>query len=75
MEQVAVYAFDLLDRATGNGVTAARKGTPDAIRRVKGIADLSSMELVDTTEVDVDGFYPTLPVAARCQSTSSSTAP
>jgi hypothetical protein len=58
MSQVAVYTFASMDRQTGAGVTAPRMGTSEAIRRVKGIANLESKQLVDESKVDAEGFYP-----------------
>ena len=58
MSQVAVYTFASMDRQTGADVAAARMGTSEAIRRVKGIANLESKRLVEESEVDAEGFYP-----------------
>lgn len=61
MAQVVVYAFNVVNRQTGKDVTAARMGTPEAIRRVKGIAILESKRLVDRSDVDCEGFYTATP--------------
>lgn len=61
IKNVAVYSFEVWDPEKGANVMAPRMGTPDAIRRVKGIADLESKQLVDPSEVDANGLYPAVP--------------
>lgn len=61
MSKVTVYTFAATDRETGQNVADARMGTPEAIRRVKGMADLESKRLVNDSEVDAEGFYPAQP--------------
>ena len=54
---VEVYDFEVWDRELQKNVTAPYMATPDAIRRLKGIADLESMRVVDRSAVDDRGFY------------------
>lgn len=56
MKEHAVYAFGVLDRHTGETVTDLRMATPETIRRLKGIAQLESKQLVDEHEISADGF-------------------
>jgi hypothetical protein len=56
MNEHAVYTFGVLDRQTGDTVTDPRMATPEAIRRLKGIAQLESKQLVDEHEINADGF-------------------
>ena len=55
--KVAVYAFEAWDSAQGRLVGAPVKATMDAILLTKGIPDLSSMELVDPAELDLNGCH------------------
>jgi hypothetical protein len=54
---VAVYTFEVWDRAQGKNVAAPYMATADTIRRVKGMADLSSKCMVAKTALDSNGFY------------------
>jgi hypothetical protein len=58
---IAVYTFEVWDHQKGATIVATRMGTAEAIRRVKGMADLESKRLVDESTVDADGFYPAPP--------------
>jgi hypothetical protein len=58
---IAVYTFEVWDRQKGATIVPPRMGTAEAIRRVKGMADLESKRLVDESTVDADGFYPAQP--------------
>ncbi len=61
IKNVAVYTFEVWDHQKRVNVVSPRMGTPDAIRRVKGIADLESKQLVDESQVDANGLYPVEP--------------
>lgn len=56
MTEHAVYAFGFLNRQTGDLVIDPRMATPQTIRRLKAIAQLESMRLVDAHEINADGF-------------------
>lgn len=53
-----MYRFQVWDHNIGENVWAPRKATMEAIRRVNGVADLASAELVDKAGLDGNGFYP-----------------
>ena len=55
---IAVYTFEVWDPQKGAIIVAPRMGTAEAIRRVKGMANLESKRFVDESTVDTDGFYP-----------------
>jgi hypothetical protein len=55
--QVAVYTFQVWDRSVGANVVSPSMATPEAIRRLKGMAELESKRLVDASSVDSKGFY------------------
>lgn len=56
-DRVAVYHFEVWDREQQKNVTAPHMGSQDAIRRMKGMADLESMQMVDRAALDERGFY------------------
>jgi hypothetical protein len=58
MKDVAVYTFEVWDRQKGANVIAPRMATAETIRRVKGMADLESKQLVDESKLDPEGYYP-----------------
>ena len=55
---IPVYTFEVWDPLKGAIIVAPRMGTAEAIRRVKGMANLESKQLVDESTIDADGFYP-----------------
>jgi hypothetical protein len=57
MKQETVYRFEVWDRANRTKSFAAQMGTKEAIRRLRGEADLESATAVDAAEIDGDGFY------------------
>ena len=57
MLEETVYRFEIWDRETRTTSVADRMGTREAIRRVKGEADLASAKVVDLADVDSAGFY------------------
>jgi len=65
-EFIKVYRFQTWDREAGRYVWATGMGTPEAIRKVKGEADLASALVVARGQVDANGLYhhPITPVAA-----------
>ncbi|HEY2402068.1 MAG TPA: hypothetical protein VGI23_17065 [Steroidobacteraceae bacterium] len=52
-----VYRFEIWDRETRTTSFAEHMGTREAIRRLRGEADLSSAKVVQLGEVDSAGFY------------------
>ena len=64
-ESIAVYKFATCDRSSDTFVDHVRMATATTIRRLKGMADLSSMRLVWRDDVDCEGFLrePQGPVA------------
>lgn len=56
---VTVYNFVVWDHENGENVVAPRQATIEAITRVKVTADLSTETLVEESELDGKGFYPT----------------
>jgi hypothetical protein len=57
VSEVAVYTFESWDPEQRASVVCERMATADAIRKMKGMADLSSVRLVPLSEIDADGFY------------------
>jgi hypothetical protein len=58
MNLVEVFKFEHLDENYNATVRAPRMATLDAIRRVKGVAIESTIQMVDKSELDGNGFYP-----------------
>jgi hypothetical protein len=56
-DTVAVYSFEVWDRVQGKNVVAPYMAAPDAIRRMKGMADLGSKIIVPKAALDSRGFY------------------
>lgn len=56
MTKVAVYRYEISDRRTATPAQAARMATAEAIRREKGSAILESRCLVESSDIDSDGF-------------------
>jgi hypothetical protein len=54
---VAVYRFTVWDHARGENVVSPRLATLNTIEELDGVPDKGSMQLVDETELDSDGFY------------------
>jgi hypothetical protein len=57
MNKVAVYTFKVWNPKRDAQITMPRMGTPVAIRRSLGEADLESQQLVDESAIDAQGFY------------------
>jgi hypothetical protein len=57
MDEATVYRFEIWDRETRTRSLADRMGTREAIRRLRGEADLSSAKVVRLSDVDSAGFY------------------
>jgi hypothetical protein len=57
MDEATVYRFEIWDRETRTRSLADRMGTREAIRRLRGEADLSSAKVVRLADVDSAGFY------------------
>ena len=57
MDEETVYRFEIWDRETRTTSFADRMGTREAIRRLRGEADLSSAKVVRLADVDSAGFY------------------
>lgn len=57
MVDETVYRFEIWDRETLTRSFADRMGTKEAIRRLRGEADLESAKVVDLADVDSAGFY------------------
>jgi hypothetical protein len=57
MEQLTVYRYEVWDRKEGKKHFAPLMATREAIRRVKGEADLTSALSVDIASIDSNGFY------------------
>ena len=58
MSQVCVYRFQVWDHAIGDNVWASRMATLEAIRCVRGVADLLTETRVDKADLDRNEFYP-----------------
>ncbi len=58
MANIAVYAFAHGDDSLNAVVHTPRKGTREAIERIRGRLIEASKEEVDETAVDAFGFYP-----------------
>jgi hypothetical protein len=58
MNLVEVFKFERVDENYNATVRAPRMATLDAIRRVKGVAIESTIQMVDKSELDGNGFYP-----------------
>jgi len=58
MSSVAVYRFIDWDHSTCKHVVSARFGTLKAIKMCNGRNIEESRRLIDTSELDVNGFYP-----------------
>jgi len=56
-ESIAVYKFATCDRSNSTFVEDVRMATATTIRRLKGMADLTSKRLVWRDEVDCEGFW------------------
>jgi hypothetical protein len=56
-EKVAVYSFEFWDPAQRKNVVAPYLAAPNTIRRLKGMADLSSKLVIDRAALDSCGFY------------------
>lgn len=57
MVDETVYRFEIWDRETRTTSLADRMGTREAIRRLRGEADLASAKVVRLADVDSEGFY------------------
>jgi hypothetical protein len=57
MDEETVYRFEIWDRETRTTSFADRMGTREAIRRLRGEADLASAKVVHLADVDSAGFY------------------
>ena len=57
MTEETVYRFQIWDRETRTASFADRMGTREAIRRLKGEADLSSAKVVRLADIDNAGFH------------------
>lgn len=57
MDEETVYRFEIWDRETRTTALADRMGTREAIRRLRGEADLASAKVVHLADVDSAGFY------------------
>jgi hypothetical protein len=57
IESIAVYKFATCDRSSNTLVEHVRMATATTIRRLKGMADLSSARLVRRDDVDCEGFW------------------
>ena len=54
---VAVYRFTVWDHARGENVVSPRLATLNTIEELDGVPDKASMQLVDESELDSDGYY------------------
>ena len=57
MIEETVFRFEIWDRKTRTTSFADHMGTREAIRRVKGEADLASAKVVRLADIDSAGFY------------------
>ena len=57
MVEETVFRFEIWDRKTHTASFADCMGTREAIRRVKGEADLASAKVVRLSDIDSAGFY------------------
>ena len=57
MDTETVYRFEVWDSDTRTKSFEPRMGTRQAIRRLRGEADLESALTVSVLDVDADGFY------------------
>jgi hypothetical protein len=56
MANVEIYYFKGWDQVAGEDLNSRRPGTPDAIRRVGGEMILETRRLVDSGDLDDNGF-------------------
>jgi hypothetical protein len=61
MAMVKVFKFKHVDDDINEDVVAPRMATREAIQRVRGEAIDATMQMVDESELDGNGFYPKKP--------------
>ena len=61
MAMVKVFKFKHVDDDINEDVVAPRMATREAIQRVRGEAIDATMQMVDESELDWNGFYPKKP--------------
>jgi hypothetical protein len=57
VKQQTVYRFEVWDLSTRTKSFVPQMGTPEAIRRLKGEADLESAKQVSAEDLDETGLY------------------